>query len=905
MVHVDDNSSTISIDDGAGSITVDGTVAATQSGTWNVRNQDGAGTALTSHNAGAAQGLDVSIIDGSGNQITSFGGGSQYTEGDTDATITGNAILWEDAADTLTTVSSGTPLPVDVKNASIAVTASYIPITTYSIGAGFSFGGSTTQVYGTDGQVGFAVEIEGTWTGTVQFQVGVQTGTMVTIPVWDYSAQTWITTITANGIYGGEIPVIADNVSLVYVKSSGTLAGNFRRGTLAPQPGVKASIITALPSGTNVIGHVIADSGSTTAVTGNVTVVQGTGSNLHTVVDSGTISTITNVVHVDDNTGSLTVDNNGTFVTQVDGAALTSLQLLDDIVYTDDTSTHATGTSKGALFMAAAAPTDTSVNANDIGAVAMTTDRKLHVSVQDSLPAGTAAIGKLAANSGVTIGAVEIAAAQTLATVSTVTSLTQMNGQAIAMGTGSRSAGTQRVTVATDDVVPVSKSGTWDITNAGVFVVQENGSALTALQLIDDIVYTDDTSTHATGTSKGALFMAAATPTDTAVNANDIGAVAMTTDRKLHVSIQDAAGNARGANVDANNNVGVVLAAETTKVVGTVRVASGGIASGSLASGSIASGAIASGAIAAGAIATGATSVAANEDDASNALDTGLKVLFVQKATPADTAADGDYMMPQMSGGRVWVDASGKSLTVSTHAVTVASGGIASGSLASGSIASGAIASGAIAAGAIATGATSIAAAEDDASANLDTGVKVFAVRKATPANTSGSDGDYEFLQMSAGRLWASATIDAALPAGTNAIGKLSANSGVTIGGVEAAAVVAGGYTPAKLISANSTNGTVVKASAAKLGYIGASNINAAAVYVKVYNSTSVTVGTTVPVHVFLVPGNTAGSGTNFPLPSEGCNLSTGFCLAITSGVTDADTGVVNLNEVVVNYGYI
>lgn len=67
-------------------------------------------------------------------------------------------------------------------------------------------------------------------------------------------------------------------------------------------------IDTALPAGSNVIGHIVADSGSTTAVTGNVTVIQGTGTNLHTVVDSGTITTITNVVHVDDNSGSLTVD---------------------------------------------------------------------------------------------------------------------------------------------------------------------------------------------------------------------------------------------------------------------------------------------------------------------------------------------------------------------------------------------------------------------------------------------------------------------------------------------------------------------------------------------------------------------------------------------------------------------
>lgn len=102
------------------------------------------------------------------------------------------------------------------------------------------------------------------------------------------------------------------------------------------------------------------------------------------------------------------VTNAGTFVVQENGAALTALQLIDDGVYTDDTSTHSTGTSKGYGIMAAATPTDGSVNANDIGMVAMTTDRKLHVSVQDALPAGTAAIGKLAANSGVDIGDVDV-----------------------------------------------------------------------------------------------------------------------------------------------------------------------------------------------------------------------------------------------------------------------------------------------------------------------------------------------------------------------------------------------------------------------------------------------------------------------------------------------------------------
>jgi len=76
-----------------------------------------------------------------------------------------------------------------------------------------------------------------------------------------------------------------------------------------------------------------------------------------------------------------------------------------------------------------------------------------------ALAAGTASIGTLGANAGVTIGAVQIAASQTLSTVTTVSTLTnqtQMNGQNISMGTGVRDAGTQRVTIATNDSVPVT-----------------------------------------------------------------------------------------------------------------------------------------------------------------------------------------------------------------------------------------------------------------------------------------------------------------------------------------------------------------------------------------------------------------------------------------------------------------
>lgn len=258
--------------------------------------------------------------------------------------------------------------------------------------------------------------------------------------------------------------------------------------------------------------------------------------------------------------------------------------------------------------------------------------------------------------------------------------------------------------------------------------------------------------------------------------------------------------------------------------------------------------------------------------------------------------------------------------------------------------------------------------AEDAASGDGHTGVVMLAVRKATPANTSGTDGDYEMPQMSAGRLWTSATIDAALPAGTNAIGKLAANSGVDIGDIDVTSVVPGtsasslgkaedaaaasgdtgvaalfvrrdtiasstsndgdyavpsvtdlgelytqvtasaknGYTLGKVISASGNNKTSIKGSAGTLGFLTVSNTNASARYLKLYNvaSGSVTVGTTVPDLTFLIPGNANGAGSNIPIPTQGLAFGTAITMALTTGAADNDSGSVAASEIIVNYGY-
>lgn len=88
--------------------------------------QDGVDTNIkaTVKDLSNANPLTVAIVDSSGDQITSFGGGTQYTEGDTDASITGTAILWEDGSDTLRSVSAAKPLPVDLQDSTVAVTQS-------------------------------------------------------------------------------------------------------------------------------------------------------------------------------------------------------------------------------------------------------------------------------------------------------------------------------------------------------------------------------------------------------------------------------------------------------------------------------------------------------------------------------------------------------------------------------------------------------------------------------------------------------------------------------------------------------------------------------------------------------------------------------------------------------------
>jgi hypothetical protein len=102
------------------------------------------------------------------------------------------------------------------------------------------------------------------------------------------------------------------------------------------------------------------------------------------------------------------------------------------------------------------------------------------------------------------------------------------------------------------------------------------------------------------------------------------------------------------------------------------------------------------------------------------------------------------------------------------------------------------------------------------------------------------------------------------------------------------------------LISAASTNGTVIRNVPAVIGLITVSNNAATASYFKLYNSASVNVGVTTPVLTALVPaGGTISIDGNSPI-----RCSTGMCIGLTKGIAVADTAAVGASEMAVSIFY-
>lgn len=129
--------------------------------------------------------------------------------------------------------------------------------------------------------------------------------------------------------------------------------------------------------------------------------------------------------------------------------------------------------------------------------------------------------------------------------------------------------------------------------------------------------------------------------------------------------IRDAAGNARGVNVNASNQLSVSIDGSSATNLSTniaqmngVTVTMGNGVSGTgvqrvtLASDSTGNIATIGTSVTPG---TAATNLGKAEDAASASGDVGVGALAIQQSTPADTAADGDYSYLQMKNGALYV----------------------------------------------------------------------------------------------------------------------------------------------------------------------------------------------------------------------------------------------------------
>lgn len=258
------------------------------------------------------------------------------------------------------------------------------------------------------------------------------------------------------------------------------------------------------------------------------------------------------------------------------------------------------------------------------------------------------------------------------------------------------------------------------VTNAGTFATQVDGAALTALQLIDNLVLAEDAA-HGSG-DPGLMPLAVRRDADTSLvgTDGDYAPLQVNASGSLKVAITAGAGSGGTSIAD-----GATFTRDTTSV--TLAAAAVESSAPTLTNGDAAALSMTTGGALRVAVASGGIAGIA-EDSAAAGGEEGIMMLAVRRdAASSGVSADGDF-------AALSVDSNGALRVVGSSGTTQY--------------------------------------AEDVAHASGDQLCIAGAVRRDTAAVGSGTDGDYSTLNVNAsGRLYTSATVDAALPAGTNNIG--------------------------------------------------------------------------------------------------------------------------------------
>ena len=477
-------------------------------------------------------------------------------------------------------------------------------------------------------------------------------------------------------------------------------------------------------------------------------------------------------------------------------------------------------------------------------------------------------------------------------------------------------------TIVTPSVgLPVSPdSDGFAVTNAGTFAVQVDGSALTALQLIDDAIHSDDAA-FTLGSSKGVMMMGFAGTQS--VDANDAGAISMETDGSIH--IHDG-----GNTITVDGTVTANLSSTDNTVLDNIQTAvevidnavhvddaafTLGTHSGMMMMGFAGTQSV---------DANDAGAIAIDTDGAVHVSDGG-NALTVDGEVTANLSATDNAVLD---------DIASKTGSIKT-AVEIIDNAISGSEMQVDVVA--ALPAGSNTIGVVDLGSTDNAVLDDIASkaGSIKTAVEIIDnaisgsemqvdVVASLPAGTNNI-GDVDIASIAAGdNNIGNVDIASALPAGDNNIGNVDvltiAAGDNNIGNVDIASIAAGTNLIGDVGMQPRTSGGIssvfrdedidqapvaVKAGAGQVYWIHVVNFDATPVYLHLYDVAQggVTVGTTGEKCSFAVPsqGDANGAGFTMQFP-HGIEFSTAITAACTTAI--GGTSGPGTNEVILNIGY-
>lgn len=237
---------------------------------------------------GSVEAQAMALVDGSGNQIVSFGGGQQYTDGSAGvAHPIGTAIIFQGGSNVPNVVSASQPLPVTLTSTTITGTVAATQSGTWTVGlsaaqtlATVTTVGAVTGITnalpaGTNlmGKVG----IDQTTPGTTNAIANVPS----TITGWSFNYQSALSSTKAQlkgtaGAFGGYINLYNPNTAVTFIQVFNKASASVTVGTTAPDfvitlPGLATASGTGTDRNLEITCGVLMSTGITVAATTTAT----------------------------------------------------------------------------------------------------------------------------------------------------------------------------------------------------------------------------------------------------------------------------------------------------------------------------------------------------------------------------------------------------------------------------------------------------------------------------------------------------------------------------------------------------------------------------------------------------------------------------------------------------------